>query len=90
MNIPMFSQLEYKVFGLALLTFVLTTIFLYLTSEAIVRLAEIKKGKPKEHKFCEVDKTEFAKLGEAALRYQKMKSFITETDLGDMEVIKCE
>ena len=84
--ITMWSQAETKAVGIALVAFVLSTMFLYLCLTLITKL--LIKEEPKEKKFCRVDADEFNRIGREALRTQRMKSFIAETELGDTEVIK--
>ena len=84
--IPMWSSAETRAFGYAMVAFVLSTLFLYLTISAMTRLRE--KEKPKTIRFCEVDAEEFNRIGREALRQQKMQRFIAETELGEVEVIK--
>lgn len=85
--IPMWTTAETRAFGYAMIAFVLSTVFLYLTISAMTRL-RAKESKPRERKRCEVDRDEFNRIGYEALRQQKMQSFIAETDLGEVEVIK--
>ena len=96
MAIEMFSKAETRVFGISMVAFVLATIFLYLAISGCEKLirARIEKAKIDERRRInryEADANEFAEIGNAAIREQRMKSFIAETATGrTIEVLNVE
>ena len=86
MTIEMFSRHETLLFGIAMVAFVVAVIGLYFLIEAVAKFLEIKHQRNmderKIHRRYEVDRNEFAELGNAAIRNQKMQSFIAETASG--------
>lgn len=92
LQIEMFSEAEYKIFGIAVFGFIAVWLLTYLTiysCEKILRhkveLAEDKKKSKniKVSRTYEVDKNDFYELGQDAIRQEAMKSFIRETSLGN-------
>jgi len=85
MKIEMFSLTEQKMFIFVFCGFILTVVLLYFITEAVSRYAEAKvnerelKRLESVRRRYEVDINEFERIGEIALREQKMKSFICET-----------
>ena len=86
MTIEMFSRHETMLFGIAMVAFVIAVIGLYFLIEAVVRFLDTKHQRyideRKIHRRYEVDRNEFAELGNAAIRQQRMLSFIAETNSG--------
>jgi len=85
LQIEMFSEMEYKAFGTAVFGFIVIWIFTYLIIGVAYKIIKEKNEKSKRKRkngvsrYYEVDKNEFVEIGEAAIRQQKMKSFIMET-----------
>lgn len=91
--IEMFSKAETKVFGIAMLAFVLSTLFLYMAITAAEKLYQAKHPTrdSRAERWYELDNNEFNEIGKAALSQQRMKSFIAETSGGRMiEVFNVE
>ena len=79
----MFSREETLCAGAVLLIFCSFVLLVYLTIE-VTKHVRAHRNVP-EHHFT-LDKTDFTELGEAALRYQRMLSFITESDIGTVQI----
>ena len=91
--IEMFSKNECVAFGLAMVAFVLSTLFLYLALGAVEKIYQHKhpKKETRAERWYELDNNEFSEIGKAALSQQRMKSFIAETSGGRMiEVFNVE
>ena len=91
--IEMFSKAETKVFGIAMLAFVLSTLFLFLAITAAEKLYQAKHPQrdSRAERWYELEHSEFNEIGKAALNQQRMKSFIAETSGGRMiEVFNVE
>lgn len=84
-TIEMFSKTETKVFGIVMLGFVLSCLFLLLLVEGVIRLNQILLDRNRQdrniHRYYEVDKTEFEIIAQEAIARQKMKSFVMQTQL---------
>jgi hypothetical protein len=98
MMIEMFSAQETKIFGITVFGFVFATVFLYLAISACAKLERRRirrirleqQAKADEKSKWLVSSEEFERLGNECIGRQKMKSFIAETALGEVEVVKEE
>jgi hypothetical protein len=75
---------------MASLAFVISVVVLYLAVCAIDDYRKKRARQKEEMRFYEVDNNEFTDLGESALRNQKMKSFIMQTDMREIEIRRDE
>ena len=86
----MFSRHEMYMFMACFVGLIVTIFLLYVVISACEKLVRSQaKKKMAEHKVdrvYEVNKNDFYELGEAALRHQRMLSFITETNTGTVEI----
>ena len=83
--VEMFSKTEMMLFGVAFFTAIIVAIFIYLGLGIYERIKE------KEHKVenrRSVSNTDFERIAKEALSYQRMLSFIMETEIGEIEFIK--
>ena len=83
--IEMFSKTEMTIFGVAFFTAIIVAIFIYLGLGIYERIKE-KEHKVKNRRFA--SSTDFERIAKEAMSYQRMLSFIAETEIGEIEVIK--
>ena len=86
MNIEMFSKHETIIFGAAMVAFVLASLILYFALDGAARLIQARNERYLNERHVDrryrIERNEFEELGNAAIRNQRMKSFITETSTG--------
>jgi len=80
--VEMFSRLETQRFGIVFFACIVTALIMSVAFELYLRKRENRIDKVKF-----VPRNEFNELGEWALHYQKMISFIAETNLDEITMV---
>lgn len=96
MMIELFSPQETKIFGITVFGLAFIILFVYLAISAAAKLERRRirrirleqQAKADEKSRWLVTSEEFERLGNECIGRQRMKSFIAETALGEVEVVK--